>query len=157
MEKQMTVREIVLLYLHENGFDGLYGEDRYGDPCGCSVYSEFMECDGGCLEDCSPGYAYDTEKCKTCDKECPIKGSFHDYRYLITAEKMPCGKEEKQEEKIERLPECMESQLKSAAVQNEKLDGLITILDEVLLDFSLGDEAEDRIVQAQEMLEELKA
>lgn len=94
MENKKTVKDIVLSYLQENGFDGLCGEDRYGDPCGCSIYSEFMECDGGCLEACVSGYAYDTKKCKACNEDCPMKGGHADYDFLIMDEKMPCRKGE---------------------------------------------------------------
>jgi hypothetical protein len=46
----MTVKEIVLQYLKDNGYDGLY----YEDQCGCSL-DHFMPC-GGEREECRPGH-----------------------------------------------------------------------------------------------------
>jgi hypothetical protein len=46
----MTVKEIVLQYLKDNGYDGLY----YEDQCGCMIYN-LMPC--GCdKDDCRPGH-----------------------------------------------------------------------------------------------------
>lgn len=55
----MTVIEIVIAYLKDNGYDGLRC-DYYGDACGC-LLDNLMPCGGGilysevCLE-CEPGY-----------------------------------------------------------------------------------------------------
>jgi hypothetical protein len=64
--------------------------------------------------------------------------------------------------KAERLPECIAAELKKEpgagiAVKREKLDEAITILDTVLLDFGLDDDAENCVINAQKILEELKA
>jgi hypothetical protein len=95
MEKQIKVKDIVSQYLLQNGFDGLCGKDRFGDPCGRSIHAEFMECpNGGDFEDCTPGYAHATKNCAFCEKDCDLKrGNFSDFKYLITGEKMPCKKE----------------------------------------------------------------
>ena len=53
---EMDVRQIVIKYLKENGFDGLYAEG-----CGCEI-SDLMPCDMPC-EDCKPGYK------SSCDPE----------------------------------------------------------------------------------------
>jgi hypothetical protein len=64
--------------------------------------------------------------------------------------------------KAERLPECVAAELKNMpgadiAAKREKLDEAITILDTVLLDFGLDDDAENCVIDAQKILEELKA
>jgi hypothetical protein len=64
--------------------------------------------------------------------------------------------------KVERLPECIAAELEKIqgvdiAAKREKLDEAITILDTVLIDFCLDDDAENYIADAQKMLEELKA
>jgi hypothetical protein len=64
--------------------------------------------------------------------------------------------------KAERLPECVAAELKNVpgadiAAKREKLDEAITILTTVLLDYGLDDDAENRVIDAQKILEELKA
>lgn len=63
----MTVKEIVIKYLKEKGFDGLYTED-----CGCSI-DDLMPCDGfGCIGECEAGVKKDCVKCggKECTEGC---------------------------------------------------------------------------------------
>jgi hypothetical protein len=64
--------------------------------------------------------------------------------------------------KAERPPECVAAESKQGpgtdiTAKREKLDEVITILTTVLLDFGLDDDAENCIVEAQKILEELKA
>jgi len=49
----MTIRDILISHLKQNGFDGLVNPDV---PCGCSL-EDFMPCDC-CLDDCEPGYLH---------------------------------------------------------------------------------------------------
>jgi hypothetical protein len=63
--------------------------------------------------------------------------------------------------KAERLPECIAAELEQRpgadiTVKREKLDEAITILTAVLLDYGLDDDAENYIIEAQKILEELK-
>jgi hypothetical protein len=46
----MTLKEIIMLYLVSNGFDGLY----FPGDCGCEV-ADIMPC-GEPSRDCQPGY-----------------------------------------------------------------------------------------------------
>lgn len=58
----MNVREIIELWLREHGYDGLCGDDSFGEGCGC-VIGDLMPCDSSGLK-CKPGYKI------TCNKEC---------------------------------------------------------------------------------------
>ena len=46
-----TIREIVLKYLKENGYDGLCNND-----CGCGL-NDLMPCDGKSIGECRAGYS----------------------------------------------------------------------------------------------------
>ena len=48
----MIVKEIIVNYLKDNGFDGLYTED-----CGCTA-EDLAPCDSTCM-DCIPGIKID--------------------------------------------------------------------------------------------------
>ena len=58
-----TVKEIVIEYLENNGYDGLYADD-----CGCPIDDLFLY---ECGTDCQPGYktACDPDTC-TLDGDC---------------------------------------------------------------------------------------
>ena len=56
-----TVKEIVLKYLQENGYDGLFTED-----CGCEL-SDLMPCSYDCLEYCEAGYKQPCDCGEGCD------------------------------------------------------------------------------------------
>lgn len=56
----MTVLEIIVEYLKEHGYDGLYS-----DNCGCEL-DDLMPC-GSCAENCKAGYRI--EGC-TCGEGC---------------------------------------------------------------------------------------
>ena len=62
----MTVKDIVILYLKEHGYDGLY---NYGE-CGCKL-DDLIPCDESCSI-CEPGYKVpcDPETCRLGD-DCP--------------------------------------------------------------------------------------
>jgi len=47
----MTVKEIIVKYLKENGYDGLRHPDG---ECGCEI-NDLGPCDGT-LDNCEPGY-----------------------------------------------------------------------------------------------------
>jgi hypothetical protein len=64
----MTVKEIIIKYLEENGFEGLHSEE-----CGCSI-DNLAACDENCLN-CIPGY-----------KHLDPNGEFN---YVITESKEP--------------------------------------------------------------------
>ena len=57
----MTVKEIVIKYLKNEGYDGLCGDD-----CGCLIDDLFL-C-GPCFSDCRPGWKcnLNTEKMNKC-------------------------------------------------------------------------------------------
>jgi hypothetical protein len=59
----MNVREIIIKYLTENGFDGLCCED-----CGCSK-DQIVLCEQFCM-DCQPAYKHDHPDCEACDNNC---------------------------------------------------------------------------------------
>jgi hypothetical protein len=63
-----TVREIVLNYLKEKEYAGLFNAC---DSCGCSVDDLFPCASEGCL-DCEAGYMVEcrTEMCEDCEAEC---------------------------------------------------------------------------------------
>jgi len=55
-----TCQEILESYLRENGYDGLYRTDAYGDPdCGCRIERLWL-CYGDPCE-CRPGYEWRDE------------------------------------------------------------------------------------------------
>lgn len=56
----MTVREILVKYLTDNGFGGLVG-----DECGCDL-NDLCPCDGSML-DCQPAYSVPCTGCGECD------------------------------------------------------------------------------------------
>ena len=58
----MTVKDIVILYLHQNGFDGLCG-----DECGCGI-DEIILCEAYCME-CQPAYKTECNP-STCNHPC---------------------------------------------------------------------------------------
>ena len=53
--KEISCYEIVLNYLKENGYDGLYDPEY---PCGCSIHNDFMPCDSESFNrmECLAGY-----------------------------------------------------------------------------------------------------
>ena len=57
----MAVREIIINFLKENGYDGLYF-----DNCGCG-FDDFIPCHSAC-DQCSPAYAHSLEDCKKCSE-----------------------------------------------------------------------------------------
>ena len=60
----MTVQEIIIKYLKENGYDGLYSEE-----CGCRIDDLIPCCAGEWLASCEAGYKV------PCDPEtCPADG-----------------------------------------------------------------------------------
>jgi hypothetical protein len=52
----MNVKEIVQIWLRDNGYDGLYNTDA---PCGCELDDLF--CCDCCSPDCKPGYRVDVK------------------------------------------------------------------------------------------------
>lgn len=52
----MTIKDIILEYLTENKYDGLWKED-----CGCTI-NDYMPCGGEYIDDCEPAYAVDVPK-----------------------------------------------------------------------------------------------
>lgn len=60
MNKNLSVQEIVIAYLKQNGYDGLYNDD-----CGCTL-DDFMPC-GEVGPDCSAGYRMKCN-CEDCKK-----------------------------------------------------------------------------------------
>lgn len=64
----MTVREILVNWLHVNRFDGLINHDR---NCSC-VIGNLAPCEHGEVSECNPGYKV------PCDGKCPQgKCDFH--------------------------------------------------------------------------------
>ena len=59
----MTVKEIIINYLKENGYDGLCG-----DCCGCGL-DDFQPCDED-FGECSPAYLHKNHNCYRCDVQC---------------------------------------------------------------------------------------
>lgn len=57
----MNVREIVIAYLKQNGYSGLYLSEDYGDGCGCPI-GDLAPC-GESAFDCRPGYRVTWENC----------------------------------------------------------------------------------------------
>ncbi len=51
----MIVREILIEWLKEHGYSGLWNEDE----CGCHI-DDFIICNGDGIEDCQPGYKVST-------------------------------------------------------------------------------------------------
>ena len=77
----MTIKEIVVKYAEEHGFDGLVL-----DKCGCSIEKDFAPC-GSCIENCSLAYVC---PCNECDDE--TKSKCEGYQiggldYLVLSEK----------------------------------------------------------------------
>ncbi len=63
----MNIKEIVIKYLRDNGYDGMYCPD---EPCGCEL-SDLAPCGCECWEDCLPGVKKEykaSDKCG-CDGE----------------------------------------------------------------------------------------
>jgi hypothetical protein len=93
----MTVKEILIDYLKENGFDGLCYEAHF---CrGCRV-DEINNCPEGCLP-CDPAYRWDCDVCSDREK-CEM-----DKEYGL------CYRPEKQERKQKRRSEKMINILRS--------------------------------------------
>jgi hypothetical protein len=65
----MKVKEIILKYLKDNGYEGLVNEDA---ECGCEL-EDLMCCDNSC-ENCEPGYKH----------KCP---EGHEFDWIIAASK----------------------------------------------------------------------
>ena len=59
----MTVKDIVIIYLRENGFDGLCNEN-----CGCGI-DDFCPFDDYTF-DCKPAYKRHSSQCLKCDNYC---------------------------------------------------------------------------------------
>ncbi len=53
-EQMITVKEMVIKYLEENGYDGLWWNSGGGDDCGCRL-DDLFPCDDR-VTDCQPGY-----------------------------------------------------------------------------------------------------
>ncbi|MGA1846871.1 hypothetical protein [Deferribacter abyssi] len=71
----MTVKDIVIKYLKENGYDGLFDEVL---ECGCRI-GDLMPCYNP--QNCSPGRIKD---CKKCDKYINDKyGCLEGYNFCI--------------------------------------------------------------------------
>ncbi len=67
----MTVKEILIEWLKEHGYSGLWNEDE----CGCGI-DDFMPC-GESPENCQPGYRV------PCDPETSDSG----FDFMIVSEK----------------------------------------------------------------------
>lgn len=63
MPEKLTVAEIVANYLHENGFDGLAG-----DECGCD-FKNLMNCNSEDVFNCVGGYKVPCDG-SYCDGDC---------------------------------------------------------------------------------------
>jgi hypothetical protein len=74
----MTVKEIVIKYLEENGFEGLVCWNTSWDGCGCGI-EDLMPCDGECIDRCEPAY-----KVPCTGEDCEYGG---DCKYHLTTEK----------------------------------------------------------------------
>jgi len=58
----MTVKDIIIEYLKNNGYDGLY--NRWGQ-CACLI-DDLVPCCGG-IDECEPGYVHKSDCiCKNC-------------------------------------------------------------------------------------------
>jgi len=72
----MTVKQIVVDYLKQNGFNGLHSHSENNDfgGCGCSIGVYLKKgCPNGETDDhCEPAYKHTKEECKKCPdyKEC---------------------------------------------------------------------------------------
>ncbi len=57
----MTVKEILIEWLTEHGYSGLWNENE----CGCGIDAtcpeKFILCDAESIEDCQPGYKVKTD------------------------------------------------------------------------------------------------
>ena len=78
--KCLDVKEIVVRFLKDNGFDGLY--NYY---CGCNV-NDLMPC-GMVQDNCKAGYFLDKSRCK----ECVYLGDCDSYCVIVPNKNMPCG------------------------------------------------------------------
>jgi hypothetical protein len=85
----MTVTEIVIKYLEENGYDGLYNCDV---ECGCSI-NDFTPC-GYIQNECQAGYANNCVDCKN-KNDCSLQNG--EYDIFFTDEK--CNNYVKKEDK----------------------------------------------------------
>jgi hypothetical protein len=62
----MTVKEIVIKYLKDNGYDGLYSDD-----CGCMI-DDLIPCSGyGSMDMCELGVKKDCHECPYADFDIP--------------------------------------------------------------------------------------
>lgn len=55
MFNKMTVKEIIIQYLEEHGFDGLCFP---GMRCNCYLDHDFMPCENPEIDECKPGYKH---------------------------------------------------------------------------------------------------
>lgn len=67
----MNVKNIIINYLKDNGYDGLVQTD---DGCGCGIDEPFL-CDNIC-EDCEPAYFRICSKCLV--ENCEMRGELGD-------------------------------------------------------------------------------
>ncbi len=54
--RNMTVKEILIEWLTEHGYSGLWNEDE----CGCGI-DDFIPCNGEGSDGCQPGYRVKTD------------------------------------------------------------------------------------------------
>lgn len=54
--RKMTVNEILIEWLKEHGYSGLWNEEE----CGCPI-DDLILCDGEGIEECHPGYKVKTD------------------------------------------------------------------------------------------------
>ncbi len=65
----ITVKDIVQMYLVENGYDGLAGD---GCGYGCELVDLMEDCNGECIADCAPAMKVfcKPEDCEDCRSDC---------------------------------------------------------------------------------------
>lgn len=71
---QNNVKEIIIEWLKEHGFDGLYN-DAY--ECACLVDDDFMPCESDRIPYCEPGYKNE------CGDECNVDGCSGEFSFHI--------------------------------------------------------------------------
>jgi len=64
----MNVKEIVIKYLEQNKFSGLYNPEV---PCGCEI-DDLIPCQDDCfIYECKPGYKHSCNDCTLDSDVCP--------------------------------------------------------------------------------------
>jgi hypothetical protein len=77
----MTVKEIIIDYIKQHGFDGLCDLE-----CGCGL-DDFAPC-GDVRDTCEPAYKRTREECAKCEQDCYLKEE--DYNaFYCTKERKP--------------------------------------------------------------------